>query len=319
MPADLPRLSFVPPERRGLPPLDRYASVQMGDGSGRITGYTEASRGCRHSCRHCPIVPVYGGRFRIVQPDVVLADVRAQVTAGARHITFGDPDFLNGPRHAMRIVEALAREHPGVTYDVTVKVEHLLQHAALLPRLRDSGCLFVTTAVEAVDDRILARLEKGHTCDDFVRAVALCRETGLALSPTFVAFNPWITRRGYCELLDTIAALDLVEHVAPIQLAIRLIVTQGSRLLELPEVRAGVGPFDAEALSYPWTHDDPAVDALQAQVMTLVGTRPGASRHELFEAVRQLAHACAGTVPPAPRPAARARATVPYLNEPWYC
>ncbi|MDE3155968.1 MAG: radical SAM protein [Acidobacteriota bacterium] len=315
----VPRLHFVQPDRRGLPPLDRYATVQMDDGTKRVAGYTEASRGCRHTCRHCPIVPIYGGTFRIVQPEVVLADVRAQVAAGARHITFGDPDFLNGPRHAVRIVEALAREHPGVTYDITTKVEHLRRHAAVLPRLHETGCLFVTTAVEAVDDRILSRLEKGHTRDDFVRAVEHCRAIGLALGPTFVAFNPWITRDGYCDLLETIAALDLVEHVAPIQLAIRLIVTQGSRLLELPEIREQVGPFDAAALSYPWRHVDPAVDALQQTVMTLVGTRPGAPRREVFEAVRQLAHACAGSRPPAPRREARARATVPYLNEPWYC
>ncbi|HVB37256.1 MAG TPA: CUAEP/CCAEP-tail radical SAM protein [Vicinamibacterales bacterium] len=317
----LPRLSFLPPERRGLPPLDRYAAVQMGDGTTRVAGYTEASRGCRHTCRHCPIVPIYGGTFRVVQPDVVLGDVRAQVAAGARHITFGDPDFLNGPRHALRIVEALAREHPGVTYDVTVKVEHLLRHAELLPRLRETGCLFVTTAVEAVDDRILARLDKGHTRDDFFRVVDRCRAAGLVLSPTFVAFNPWITVRGYCDLIETIAALDLMDHVAPIQLAIRLIVTQGSRLLDLPEVRARVGAFDPEALSYPWAHDDPAVDALQHQVMALVGLRPGAPRRTVFAAVRQLAHAAVGSEPPAsaPRTAARARATVPYLNEPWYC
>ncbi len=73
-------------------------------------------------------MPIYNGQFRIVQPDVVLADVDAQVAAGAEHITFGDPDFFNGPTHAMRVVDALHAAHPQVTYDVTIKVEHLLQH-----------------------------------------------------------------------------------------------------------------------------------------------------------------------------------------------
>ena len=49
-----------------------------------LVGYTEASRGCRHLCRHCPVVPIYEGQFRVVQPDVVLADVAAQVAAGRR-------------------------------------------------------------------------------------------------------------------------------------------------------------------------------------------------------------------------------------------
>lgn len=316
----IPRLSFLVPDRAGLPPLAAYASLHMPDGERRIVGYTEASRGCKHVCRHCPIVPVYNGRFRIVQPDVVLADVRAQVEAGARHITFGDPDFFNGPRHALQIVERLAREWPGLTYDATIKIEHLLRHADLLPRLAATGCLYVTSAVESVDDGVLEKLAKGHTRADFERAVGLCRAAGLAIQPTFVAFHPWLTRRGYLDLLDTIDALDLVDAVAPIQLAIRLIVPHGSRLLELPEIQRVVKPFDPGALSYPWTHEDPVVDTLQREVMALVGSSVDVARHELFEQIRTVASARTGIAPAArPRPAARARATVPFLNEPWYC
>ena len=116
----LPKLQFLTPDRSGLLPLSRYATLQMGDGTTRVAGYTEASRGCRHLCRHCPVVPMYAGQFRVVQADVVLADVAAQVSAGAGHITFGDPDFFNGPTHAMRIVERLHEAHPSLTYDVTI-------------------------------------------------------------------------------------------------------------------------------------------------------------------------------------------------------
>src|SRR5579875_3620025 len=93
------------------------------------------------------------GRFRIIQPEIVLADIRQQVEMGAQHVTFGDPDFFNGIRHALRIVTALHQEFPALTYDVTIKVEHLLKHAEYLQILRDTGCLFVTTAVESLDDR----------------------------------------------------------------------------------------------------------------------------------------------------------------------
>src|SRR5205085_4754265 len=132
-------------DRGGLPELARYGKLRLADGSERLAGYTEASRGCRHRCRHCPIVPVYDGVFRVVQPEIVLADIRQQVAAGAQHITFGDPDFLNGPAHARKIVEAFHREFPLITYDATIKVEHLLQNADMLPLLRSPGCIFVTT------------------------------------------------------------------------------------------------------------------------------------------------------------------------------
>jgi hypothetical protein len=306
------------PDRTGLPGLAKYATLQFGDGTRRIVGYTEASRGCRHLCRHCPVVPIYHGQFRVVQSDVVLADVAAQVAAGAEHITFGDPDFFNGPTHALRIVEALHTAHPTLTYDVTIKVEHLLGHRELLPRLRDTGCLFVTSAIESLDDRVLTLLDKGHTRRDFFEAVALCRAGGLTIVPTFVAFHPWLSLEGYCDLLDVLADLDLVPHVAPIQLAIRLLIPKGSRLLELEEVRRLVGAFDERTLTYRWSHPDPRVDRLHEEVASRVGARLTSDRNALFDEIRAFAYQRAGLGRPAPRPV-RDRATIPYLNEPWYC
>jgi len=313
----LPHLHFRIPDRSGLPPLAKYASLQIGDRT-RVVGYTEASRGCKHRCRHCPIVPVYDGRFRAVPVDVVLADIRAQVTAGAEHITFGDPDFFNGPRHAAAIIEAVHREWPSLSYDVTIKVEHLLQQRDLLPVLRDTGCAFVTSAVESIDDEVLAKLEKGHTRADFERTVAEFARIGLALSPTFVAFTPWMALAGYCELLQAIDRLGLVEAVAPVQYAIRLLIPQGSRMLELPDVRALVTHFDPRWLTHTWRHPDPRVDALQREVELLVGSRLSAPREDVFARVWTLAHDRAEIAPP-PRQPRLSRAAIPYLNEPWYC
>ena len=321
----LQRQRFLIPDRTGLPEARRYAHVALPNGGARITGSTEATRGCKHRCRHCPIVPVYGGRFFVVQPEVVLEDVARQVADGVGHITFGDPDFFNGPAHAMRIVGSLHKRFPGLTYDVTIKIEHLLRHAALLPTLRDTGCLFVTSAVEAVDDRILAIFDKRHTRADFVRAVALCRETGLTLNPTFVAFNPWITLAGYRDLLRTIHELDLVGNVAPIQYAIRLLIPAGSRLLELPFVQEFVEEFDPAALAYPWRHPDPRVDRLQEAILDLVGTnRDGLDdRLALFERILTMTEDALG-VPSAERIAPATASTrrnepIPHLSEPWYC
>ena len=316
---DVPRVQFRIPLRQGLPPLAQYASVQIGT-ERRTAGYTEASRGCKHRCRHCPIVPVYDGRFRVVPIPIVLSDIRGQIAAGARHITFGDPDFFNGVRHATDLLRAFAAEFAGTTYDVTIKIEHLLRHADLLPVLRDTGCLFVTSAVESVDDRILLALDKGHTREGFEQAVSLCRAAGVTLTPTFLPFTPWTTVEGYCDLLQTIDRLDLVEHVAPIQLAIRLLIPQGSRLLDLEAIRAIAGAYSPASLIHPWRHADPTVDALQRDVERIVGLRYAADRKTTFDRIWQLAHDAAGVSPPMRQSIPlRARAAIPYLNEPWYC
>jgi radical SAM superfamily enzyme YgiQ (UPF0313 family) len=308
LPVILDRLPFRVPDRAGLPPLADYAGLLAG-GERKTVGYTEASRGCKHLCRHCPIVPVYEGRFRVVQREVVLADARQQIAAGAEHITFGDPDFFNGPGHALAIVEAFHAEFPGVTYDVTIKVEHLLEHRDALPVLKRTGCLFITSAVESLDDAVLARLAKGHTRADFVEALALTRGHGLTLVPTFVAFTPWTTREAYLDLLRAIRDLDLIESVAPIQLAIRLLIPAGSKLLELQDLQ--VEPFDPAALSYRWQHPDPEMDRLCADLQKFAGLP--AARGEIFAIIWERAFGAKVDF------AVEQRAPAPRLTEAWYC
>ena len=318
----LARLRFQVPDRSDLPPLRSYAHLVLPSGEHRTVGYTEASRGCKHLCRHCPIVPVYKGVFRIVDRDVILADIRQQVAAGAQHITFGDPDFFNGVGHAIPLVDALHREFPQLTYDVTIKVEHLLQSADLLPTLRQTGCLFIVSAVESLDDSVLRKLDKNHTRADFFRVVENCFRAGLTLQPTFVPFTPWTTMESCLDLFQQLHRLDLVEAVAPIQLAIRLLIPAGSKLLELDEMRRLVGPFDAKALVHPWKNSNPAVDALceELQEIAAASEQLKRSRTATFErmwrAARLAAHQVAEEKSTSARPS---RATVPLLNEPWFC
>jgi hypothetical protein len=312
----LNRQQFLVPDRSDLPVLSRYARLVVG-GVEKQVGYTEASRGCKHLCRHCPVVPVYNGTFRVVQREVVLEDIRRQVAVGAQHITFGDPDFFNGIGHALALVEALHAEHPDVTYDATIKIEHLLEHRAALAVLKRTGCVFVISAVESIDDAVLAKLDKGHTRAGFVEAVRITREAGVALSPTFIPFTPWTTWAGYRELLRLLVELDLVANVSPIQLAIRLLIPAGSRLLELRDIRKLAGPFAERALSYPWAHGDAGLDRLCVDIQELIkrAEKRGAGRAEIFQGIWRLAHAETD----APDFHLAARATIPYLTEPWYC
>jgi len=317
---NLDKIEFLTPDRSGLPPLVRYAHLRLPDGSTKVVGYAEGSRGCKHLCRHCPVVPVYQGRFRIVPVDVVMADIRGQVAQGAQHISFGDPDFFNGPTHALKLVRALHAEFPGVTFDATIKVQHLIDHANLLAELKRCECLFITSAVEAVDDTILQYLDKNHSAEDFNRAVALLRGAGIAFAPTFVAFTPWTTLEGYIELLGRIIELKLVESVPPIQLCIRLLVPAGSYLLKLPGFRDLIQAFDPKLLGYPWRHADPRVDRLQQLVQSYVATagEEAHSRRQIFEHVWRMAHEARGSSALALEHL-NLGVPIPHLSEPWYC
>jgi len=148
--------------------------------------------------------------------------------------------------------------------------------------------------------------------------VALFKESGLVLHPTFVAFNPWTTLGGYLDLMQTIGQLDLVENVAPIQWGVRLLIPAGSRLLDRAEVRSVVGEFDEAALAYRWAHPDRRVDQLCEAILAIVkdGQDHEQSRSEIFDRVWQAACEVAGEQRVLP---AYSRQPVPRLSENWFC
>ena len=321
----LKRLSFVQPDREQLPSSARYAHLIRDD---RVlpTGYVEASRGCLHTCRHCPITPVYGGRFFVVPAEVVLRDIRKQVLDyGVAHITFGDPDFLNGPRHSMSIVRRLHEEFPEVTFDATIKVEHILERRNVFAELAELGCAFVVSAVESLSPTVLAHLKKEHSRADVVEALTIMNQAGIPIRPTLVAFTPWTTSGDYLDTLAFVAEHDLVEHVDPIQYSIRLLIPPGSALLEEREAE-WLGHLDEETFTYHWTHPDPRMDYLHREVSSLVeiAAREQWDNHVTFQEVCALAETYLGQRLPSHaemrhNPAGRARRPIPHLSEAWFC
>ena len=314
----LERLRFPAPDRTGLASPRRYAHLIEADGGQRVAGYTEASRGCLDTCRHCPVPAVYRGRFFVVDRETVLADIAAQVEAGARHVTFGDPDFLNGPGHALAIARELHRRFPALSFDITAQVSHLLRQADQLAELVELGCAFATTAVESLSDRVLAALAKRHRRADVERLLDLAGAAALPLRPTFVPFTPWTEMADMVDLVDFLVARDLTDSVAPVQLSIRLLVPPGSLLLEA-DTGSAFGPLDPAALGHTWVHRDPRVDQLQRRLAALVdrdaatGRDPAATMDE----VRLLVHQAAGAAMKLPplRPGRKS----PRLSEPWFC
>lgn len=309
------------PDRRLLPEIGRYAHLAVA-GELRPAGSVAASRGCSHRCRHCPVPVVYDGRARPVAEDAVLADVDYLVSAGARHISFADPDFLNAPHHARRVMAAVHSRHPAITFDATIKVEHLLRYPEVLPELAEAGCVFVVSAFESVNDRILSVLDKGHTVTDMSEVVIALRAHGIEVRPSWLPFTPWTTLDDLVGLVNFVAAHDLVANVDPVQYSVRLLVPDGSLLLSEPAMTAHLGGFDPDRLGWTWAHPVPAIDELQVEVAALVEAQIGQDAERIFDQVDALVRSQAPDAPA--RPARGAVSSGPLgerarLTEPWFC
>jgi radical SAM superfamily enzyme YgiQ (UPF0313 family) len=318
----LERLNFAAPARGPLVSLEHYAKLEY-NGEERLVGYVEASRGCLHHCTHCPIPPVYNGRFFVVPEQIVIEDIQGLVASGARHITFGDPDFLNGPTHSLRIARTMHDRFPELTFDFTAKVEHILKHRSLIPEFAQAGCIFMVSAVESLSDAVLERLEKGHTRGDVVEGLRIVQGAGIALRPTFVSFTPWTTIEDYIEVLEFVESERLIDNVDSIQYSIRLLVPPGSLLLTQPDSNLWLGRLVQESFSYEWAHPDPRMDELHKRVSVIVEQAAGRDQDaaETFYNVLELARAVRGDTS-SDRLAAQvdpARLRPPRLTEAWFC
>ncbi len=314
------RPAFPAPVRDGLPELRSYAGFER-DGVIISAGYVEATRGCHHTCSHCPITPVYGGSLVVVPRDTVFADIATQIEAGARHITFGDPDFFNGPAHSLRIARMMHERWPNVSFDATIKIEHLLEHRRRLPELAELGCAFVVSAVESLNGEALRRMKKGHSAADVEEAIGLLDAVGIPMRPSLLPFSPWETLESYLELLQFMATLGMQPNIDPVHYGIRLLIPPGSAVLDDPEATSWIGPLDAEAFSYTWLHPDPRMERLARDVSAAAerGAAGMEPAEETFGAIWKTAHAAAGVAAP-PVPDARVtRPRPPRLTESWFC
>ena len=307
---------FHMPARSDLPGHDRYARLEW-MGETRLAAAVEASHGCRHRCRHCPIPVVYDGRMRVVGADSVLADLGQLASDGIQHVTFGDPDFLNAPRYSMDLLRKAHDAHPALTFDLTVKVEHVLAHRSLWPDMADLGVLFVVSAFESTDDRTLSILDKNHTAAEMSEAVDLLRSSGIYVRPTWLPFFPWTSPRHVAGIVEFIDEHRLWAATDPVQLAIRLLIPEGSLLESHPAVVPHLTGYRPEALTWSWEFEDPTTGQLYDELDSIAaaasdcGAEAGETLHRMRGTIADIAQVDLAPMPASP--------PAPRLTESWFC
>lgn len=135
----------------------------------------------------------------------------------------------------------------------------------------------------------------------------------------------WTTLDDVLDILDFVAAYDLIENVDPVQYTIRLLLPEGSLLLEHPDLQPHLGLYAAEHLTYTWTSADPAADRLQHRLAALVeesvtAGEPIAATYLRVRAAT-LEAATGREIPAGVAGPIRAGSTEgrPRLTEPWFC
>jgi tRNA-2-methylthio-N6-dimethylallyladenosine synthase len=179
--------------------------------------------GCSHACTFC-IIPFRRGAERSRPPAEILSEARTLVSQGVREVTLLGQivdryglDLPGGWRladllRALQGIEGLERirfltSHPNWMTD------ELLDAVASLPKV----CPHIEVPVQAGHDRVLERMRRGYTADDYRRLIDRIRSRlpdGSIATDIIVGF-PGETEIEFLHTYDLLAELKLdVAHLA---------------------------------------------------------------------------------------------------------
>ena len=269
------------PNRQIFPDISNYAHLV--DGSNNlIAGSVETTYGCKHSCTHCPVPISFNGTFKTYSLEKIVSDVENQVNQGAKHISFNDPDFFNGPIHALKILESLNEKFPSITYDSTIKVEHILKYKKYFKELSSLNMVFVISAFETTNDLVLSILEKNHTSNDLNNSIEISQDFGIDIRPTWMPFSPWTELNDLSNIVKLIEKYELRETVDPIQLTIKLLIPKHSLIIKKPEINKYLGNYEKNSLSFKWEYENNDVEKLQSSLFDFILNNSELNEHKQY-------------------------------------
>ena len=304
------------PNRQIFPDISNYAHLV--DGSNNlIAGSVETTYGCKHSCTHCPVPISFNGSFKTYSLEKIVSDVENQVKQGAKHISFNDPDFFNGPIHALKILESLNEKFPSITYDSTIKVEHIIKYKKYFKELSSLNMVFVISAFETTNDLVLSILEKNHTSHDLNNSIEISQDFGIDIRPTWMPFSPWTELKDLSNIVKLIEKYELRETVDPIQLTIKLLIPKHSLIIKKPEINKYLGNYEKNSLSFKWKYENNDVEKLQSSLFDFILNNSELDDHKQYLGMVNIIEKCTDTK--LLTNSSYDFKNVPKLSETWFC
>ena len=207
---------------------------------------------------------------------------------------------------------------PDLTFDCTVKVEHVLAHPDIVAGVRRRGLPVRRLGLRERRRRHAGPPRQGPYRRRRGRPRSDCSaRDGIEVRPSWLPFTPWTTRRQLQALLSTSSpGHDLVGNVDPVQYTIRLLLPPGRCSSTIPTSSRTSASTTPIGPSHTWRSADPAMDELQRELSAVVEARLAAGdvhrRRSTSRSATVVGWTRSPSMPTGPR-------RVPRLSEPWFC
>jgi radical SAM superfamily enzyme YgiQ (UPF0313 family) len=144
-----------------------------------------ASRGCPYDCVFCSVTKMFGRRYRVRSPDLVLEEVLRRHREGFRWGFFYDDNFAASPEKTKIFLEKLIRTDIDFSWNSQFSV-HVARDRELLRLLKRAGCARLFIGVESFNPAALRDYGKSQTVDVVRSAIETIISEGLAVHSMFI-------------------------------------------------------------------------------------------------------------------------------------
>jgi len=144
-----------------------------------------ASRGCPHDCIFCSVTKMFGRRYRIKDPDLVMEEVMMRYREGFRFLFFYDDNFAAHHEKTKIFLEKLIRADLGLTWVSQFSI-HVAKDRELVDLLKRSGCTLMFIGVESINPEALKDYHKSQTVNMIRDSIKTLTSNDLRVHSMFI-------------------------------------------------------------------------------------------------------------------------------------
>jgi len=150
-----------------------------------------SSRGCPHNCIYCPVNLAIGRRLRTRSPMNVVSEIEYWYNNGYRRFNFADDNFTFFKERTYEICDEIKnRSFTGLDLRCGNGIRADKVDKPLLKRMKEIGFNYIGLGVEAGNNRILKKLNKGETIEIIDETIKDACSLGYDVTLFFLAGSP---------------------------------------------------------------------------------------------------------------------------------
>ena len=166
----------------------------------------QTARGCPNRCAYC--YRMFGHKVRFRDTKSVVDEIEYCMNKyGIEFIVFVDDTFTLVKRRVMEICDEILHRGIDISWNCLARADTL--DAEMLSKMKKAGCIQLSMGVESGNQKMLDRIKKGTTLEQYKKGYKLLKSLGFETRGSFILGLPHETRETIKDTINFAKELDL--------------------------------------------------------------------------------------------------------------